>query len=96
MSEVREDFTTGGATIYTPERSHRPRELPISSDDRSSEVEYSPTCPFCPGNEALLARIILEAEDETGLHGRRVLSPTDILARPEGRTLLWPPRIRRA
>lgn len=39
MNEVRQDPTSGTVTIYAPERSCRPRELPVPSGDRSPELE---------------------------------------------------------
>lgn len=66
MSEVRKDPTTGRVSVYAPERSCRPRELPIPSINRTPRPEYSPTCPFCPGNEASLAGIIVETKNDAG------------------------------
>ena len=39
MSEIRKDITTGRLSVYAPERSCRPRELPIPSSERSPEPE---------------------------------------------------------
>jgi len=61
MSEFRQDRTTGLWTIVAPKRKFRPHEPsgePAAEDDRP---ETHPSCPFCPGNEAMLPHIVEEA-----------------------------------
>ncbi len=87
MNEVRQDPTSGTVTIYAPERSCRPRELPIPTSERSPEPEYRPTCPFCPGNEAQLAGIIVDTKDQDGAGWRtRVVANRYPALSPEVRT----------
>ena len=87
MNEMRQDPTSGTVTIYAPERSCRPRELPIPTSERSPEPEYRPTCPFCPGNEAQLAGIILETKGADGAGWRtRVVANRYPALSPEVRT----------
>ena len=49
MSTLRQDRTNGQWVILAPQRAAR-RHEPLTST-RGPEVEFDPTCPFCPGNE---------------------------------------------
>lgn len=65
MSEFRQDRTTGRWVIIAPERMGRPNSG--SFDERAAMTaarDPDPDCPFCPGNEHLLPRIIEEMPDE--------------------------------
>ncbi len=66
QSEMRQNAITREWTLYAPVRSRRPHDpqapspaesSPLGSTERS---EYEPGCPFCPGNEAQLAPVIVE------------------------------------
>jgi UDPglucose--hexose-1-phosphate uridylyltransferase len=61
MSELRQDRTTGGWVIIAPERDHRPREWVTEKERQSDGLQhFDLTCPFCPGHEAELPRIVAE------------------------------------
>jgi UDPglucose--hexose-1-phosphate uridylyltransferase len=49
MSTLRQDRTNGQWVILAPQRAAR-RHEPLTST-RGPEIEFDPTCPFCPGNE---------------------------------------------
>lgn len=53
MKELRRDMITGDIVIYSSYRNKRPLDKvknALEFDDRGEE--YSPTCPFCRGNES--------------------------------------------
>jgi UDPglucose--hexose-1-phosphate uridylyltransferase len=50
MSEVRMNMVTGDWVIIATERAKRPEEFTQAKEKRELP-EYSPSCPFCPGNE---------------------------------------------
>jgi UDPglucose--hexose-1-phosphate uridylyltransferase len=62
VSELRQDPATGAWVIVAPERGGRPRSGRGSERASAPVLAYDPSCPFCPGNERLLARIIEETE----------------------------------
>ena len=51
MSELRQDPTTKEWVIIATERSKRPRDF-FQQQSRQELPAFSPSCPFCPGNEA--------------------------------------------
>jgi len=51
MSELRQDIATKQWVIIAKERAKRPHQF-IQRQERVAEPEYSPACPFCPGNES--------------------------------------------
>jgi len=55
MSELRQDVTTREWVIISTERARRPHEFsPAQAGQEPAALpEYSETCPFCLGNEAL-------------------------------------------
>lgn len=65
MSEFRQDKTSGAWVIIAPERGRRPRQWRNHESESQAVPPFDPACPFCPGNEHLLPRIIDEmARDE--------------------------------
>jgi UDPglucose--hexose-1-phosphate uridylyltransferase len=52
MSEIRQDPTTKEWVIIARERAKRPHDF-IHRQSKPELPAYSPTCPFCPGNEAM-------------------------------------------
>lgn len=65
MSEFRQDRTTGLWVIVAPERAARPEPNQRSLDVAAvPSVAFDPSCPFCPGNEAMLPRVIDEVAAE--------------------------------
>jgi UDPglucose--hexose-1-phosphate uridylyltransferase len=64
MGEFRQDQTTGTWVIIAPERGDRPVERPRRRPPMNPAPEFSPSCPFCPGNESMLPGIIEEVAGE--------------------------------
>ena len=52
MSEIRQDPTTKEWVIIARERAKRPDEF-VREQSRPELPDFSPSCPFCPGNEAM-------------------------------------------
>jgi UDPglucose--hexose-1-phosphate uridylyltransferase len=52
MSEIRQDPTTKEWVIIARERSKRPNDF-IHRQPKPELPSFSPSCPFCPGNEAM-------------------------------------------
>ncbi|MCK4300118.1 MAG: galactose-1-phosphate uridylyltransferase, partial [Planctomycetes bacterium] len=52
MSEIRQDQATKRWVIMATERGKRPQDLAATVSTTEPEPEYSPDCPFCPGNES--------------------------------------------
>jgi len=52
MSEIRQDITTEEWVIVAKERATRPSDF-VRQQARPELPAFSPSCPFCPGNEAL-------------------------------------------
>jgi UDPglucose--hexose-1-phosphate uridylyltransferase len=50
MAEIRQDPTTKEWVIIATERSKRPRDF-FQQQSRRELPAFSPSCPFCPGNE---------------------------------------------
>jgi len=53
MSEIRQDQATKRWVIMAMERAKRPSDLASKEQAASEQPEWSPDCPFCPGNEAM-------------------------------------------
>lgn len=65
-SEIRRCPLTGRWTILAPHRAKRPSDHDAPSHEKNAVPTLDPDCPFCPGNEAMLPKIL----DETGAVGR--------------------------
>jgi len=52
MSEIRQDSTTKEWVIIASERSKRPHDF-VHQQTKVELPAFSPSCPFCPGNEAM-------------------------------------------
>lgn len=66
MAEIRQNMATKEWVIIATERAKRPEEF-VQRDKEKAEDRppYSPTCPFCPGNEELdLEQLRLPAEGD--------------------------------
>jgi UDPglucose--hexose-1-phosphate uridylyltransferase len=50
MSELRQNFFTKEWVIIATDRAKRPDQMVVHRERRSMPA-FSPTCPFCPGNE---------------------------------------------
>jgi UDPglucose--hexose-1-phosphate uridylyltransferase len=63
-STIRLDKTTNRWVIFSTYRGKRPHDFK-KERKRSGELpEFDRTCPFCPGNEHMLEKIILEVKGE--------------------------------
>lgn len=52
MSVIRQDPTTREWVILAPERGRRPRDVGAERGAKTRRA-HDPSCPFCPGNEAM-------------------------------------------
>lgn len=87
MSEIRQDKTTGQWVIFATARSQRPHQLQERTEKENESPRYDETCPFCTGNERMLAPIILElpSKEEAGWQTRVVPNKFPALM-PDGNT----------
>jgi len=53
MPEMRQNRFTKEWVVIATERAKRPEELKTNRPDAKPLPKYSPTCPFCPGNEQM-------------------------------------------
>lgn len=60
MGDRRQDRLTGEWVIIAPDRHLRPHASLHRSPKPETPPAFDPSCPFCPGNERLLAEIIKE------------------------------------
>lgn len=65
VNEYRQDRTSGAWVIIAPGRGKRPRESGGGAITAEPLPPYDPTCPFCPGNERMLAGVIEESPSDT-------------------------------
>lgn len=66
MSEIRQDQATKRWVIMATERGKRPQDLAATVSSTEPEPEYSPDCPFCPGNESKTPPEVLAYREEGG------------------------------
>jgi len=62
MPEYRQNMLTNEWVIISTERAKRPEDFQKKEADRPPLPEFSPQCPFCPGNEAQTPRATLTIE----------------------------------
>jgi len=86
MSEIRQDPTTEEWVIMARERAKRPHDF-VRQRARSELPPFSPSCPFCPGNETETPPEILLYQGKKA-QGWRVRAFANQFAalRPEGST----------
>jgi len=67
MSELRQNLVNKEWVIIATERAKRPEDFikPVKLDE-PVKPEYSPKCPFCPGNESQTPPAILQINDDRG------------------------------
>ena len=53
MPEIRQNIITRQWVIIATERARRPDQFKSEADSRKDLPSHDPTCPFCPGNEAM-------------------------------------------
>ena len=62
MSALRQCRITGAWAVIAPERGIRPHDAPADRRTVEAPPAADPACPFCPGHEAELPRIVTEIE----------------------------------
>jgi UDPglucose--hexose-1-phosphate uridylyltransferase len=53
MPEIRQNIITRQWVIIATERARRPDQFRSTENQRKELPQHDPTCPFCPGNEAM-------------------------------------------
>jgi len=66
MSEIRQDQATKRWVIMATERGKRPRDLAATVSTKEPQPDYSPDCPFCPGNESKTPPEVFAYREEGG------------------------------
>lgn len=79
-SPIRKEPLSGREVIFAPHRQDRPHTTAIDHHQTTSEK----TCPFCPGNEAMLPDILWEQDDEDNWQARAVSNLYPIVSPPDG------------
>ncbi len=84
---IRQDKTTNQWVIFSAFRSKRPHEFRKETKRAGTLPEWDENCPFCPGNEHMLPKIILE-DRGSGIHGwqTRVVPNKFPALLPEGKS----------
>lgn len=72
-SQMRQDPVTKHWVLYAPARSLRPHEYGGREKEGAPIPVYDATCPFCPGNEAHLAGIVMESPAGNGAWATQVV-----------------------
>lgn len=65
-SEIRQNRITNEWVIVAPARGDRPHNWQARTTERPLLPEHDPTCPFCPGNEQMLPRVLVERAAPSG------------------------------
>ncbi len=66
MPEMRQNRFTKEWVVIATERAKRPEELKTKRTDVKPLPKYSPTCPFCPGNEQMSPNEIMRLNGPDG------------------------------
>jgi len=66
MSELRQNLANKEWVIIATERAKRPEDFIKPLKEEAPKPEYSPKCPFCPGNESQTPTEILRINDDQG------------------------------
>jgi UDPglucose--hexose-1-phosphate uridylyltransferase len=72
---LRQNIITKNWVIYSPFRKKRPHDFKQALETKEDLPEYEQECPFCPGNEHLLERVIMETKDNSGDQWRTRVVP---------------------
>lgn len=79
-SPLKKDPLSGREVIYATHRLDRPHVVATDHDQNKPQK----TCPFCPGNEAMLPDILWEQDDEVNWQARAVSNLYPIVSPPDG------------
>ena len=86
MSEIRQDPTTREWVIIARERAKRPQDF-VHGQSKPELPSFSPSCPFCPGNEAMTPPESFTMLDKSSKKWRIRVFPNHFPAlTPEGST----------
>ncbi len=87
VSEIRQDPTTEEWVIMARERTKRPHDF-VRQQTKSELPAFSPSCPFCPGNDSETPPEVLSYRSGKAQKWRvRVFANQFPALRPEGSTL---------
>jgi len=84
MPELRQNLATKEWVIIATERAKRPEDFKKPLKEETEKPAYSPTCPFCPGNEKMTPPEILQVNDKDGNWKIRVAPNKFAALVPEG------------
>lgn len=59
-SQIRHNPLTGQWVVYSKARGQRPHDFSQDTDSAVEIPDHSAACPFCPGNEAILGKVVFE------------------------------------
>jgi UDPglucose--hexose-1-phosphate uridylyltransferase len=59
-NEIRQNKATNEWVIYAPERGERPQDFMEDGQQGSAQPQFDAACPFCPGNEERLPKILMQ------------------------------------
>jgi UDPglucose--hexose-1-phosphate uridylyltransferase len=79
MPEMRQNFITKEWVIIATERAKRPEDM-VSHRPLKELAHFVPTCPFCPGNEALTPPEVLRVKGDTETLWRARVVPNKFAA----------------
>jgi len=74
MSELRFNLISREWVIIATERAKRPRDFVKPQKEKKVLEEYSPDCPFCPGNEAQAPQETLRIGDQKAWRVRSIFN----------------------
>jgi UDPglucose--hexose-1-phosphate uridylyltransferase len=87
MPEIRQDPTTEEWVITAKERAKRPADF-VRQQVKPQLPIFSPSCPFCPGNESMTPPETLSYRDQENQRWRvRAISNQFPALKPEGSTI---------
>jgi UDPglucose--hexose-1-phosphate uridylyltransferase len=86
MSELRQDPTTEEWVIIARERAKRPNDF-VHKRPKRELPDFSPSCPFCPGNESMTPHetLLYQQQDGNGWQVRAFANKFAAL-HPDGKT----------
>jgi UDPglucose--hexose-1-phosphate uridylyltransferase len=87
MSEIRQDPTTEEWVIIASERAKRPSDF-VHQRLKPELPDFSPSCPFCPGNESMTPSetLLYQQQDGNGWQVRAFANKFAALS-PDGKTI---------
>ncbi len=71
-NQIRQNKATKEWVIFAPDRGDRPKDF-ANKQKKKELPRHDKNCPFCPGNEEKLKKIIMEMPDKNGSWQTRVV-----------------------